>query len=351
MRAGGQGHVRVHSGRSSAPLRLARPRRITRRRLLRLRRSARGLRLSVPILPSGRQIELVRGSQSAVVVEVGGGLRTYDVGGRSVLDGYPAGDMVTAARGQPLVPWPNRLHGGSYTWDGYTAQVPLDEPEQGNAIHGLCRWRNWTPTDISTSAVTMRLSLYPSPPYPFALDLAIRYELTSSGLVVESAATNVGARDAPYAQGAHPYITVGGVLDDAVLTIPADTRLVTDQNQTPIGRQAVAATPYDFRSPRLIGDRAIDDTFTDLRRRPQGRAALVLTAADQSRCVEVWVEEGYPYLQVFTGDTVPEQHRRRRGLGVEPMTAPPNAFLTGEDLVRLEPQATVAHRWGISSSD
>ncbi len=293
----------------------------------------------------------MRGSQSAVVVEVGGGLRKYEVGGRSVLDGYPAGDMVTAARGQPLVPWPNRLHGGLYTWDGRTARVPLDEPEQGNALHGLCRWRNWTPSDISTSAVTMRLILYPSPAYPFALDLAVRYELTSGGLVVESVATNVGACDAPYAQGAHPYVTVGGILDDALLTIPADTRLITDQDQIPTGRQAVAATPYDFRAPRAIGSRLIDDTFTDLRRGPQGRAALVLTAVDQSRCVELWVEEGYPYLQVFTGDTVPEPHRRRRGLAVEPMTAPPNALVSGEDLLRLEPHATVVHRWGISSSD
>ena len=41
------------------------------------------------MLPSGRQIELVAGDQRAVVVEVGGGLRTYSVGGAELVDGYP----------------------------------------------------------------------------------------------------------------------------------------------------------------------------------------------------------------------------------------------------------------------
>ena len=43
--------------------------------------------------PSGEQIEIVHGDQRVVVVEVGGGLRTYSVAGRDVLDGYGADEM------------------------------------------------------------------------------------------------------------------------------------------------------------------------------------------------------------------------------------------------------------------
>ena len=227
--------------------------------------------------------------------------------------------------------------------------MPLDEPEKGNALHGLCRWRNWVPTEVTASAVTMRLLLHPSPPYPFALDLAVRYALTEGGLLVETSASNVGAGDAPYAQGAHPYVTVGGLLDDALLTLPAHTRLVTDDDQIPTRRETAAGTAYDFRSPRPVGELRIDHAFTDLQRRPDGRATLALAAADGSRSVEVWIDEGYPYLEVFTGDTVPEKDRRRHGLGVEPMTAPPNAFVTGEGLLRLPPGVTVTRRWGITT--
>jgi len=65
------------------------------------------------------------------------------------------------------------------------------------------------------------------------------------------------------------------------------------------------------------------------------------------RAVEFWTDEGCRWIEVFTGDSVPEAERRRRGLGLEPMSAPPNAFVTGEGLLRLEPGATVVHRWGL----
>jgi aldose 1-epimerase len=52
---------------------------------------------------------------------------------------------------------------------------------------------------------------------------------------------------------------------------------------------------------------------------------------------------------VFTGDPLDEAHRRR-ALAVEPMTCPPNAFVTGTDLLMLEPGETVRHAWGVEFS-
>ena len=93
---------------------------------------------------SGRQTELRHGDQRAVVVEVGGGLREYWHGDRPVLDGYGTDEVAPDARGQLLIPWPNRLHDGRYSWDGTSHTVPMDEPDQQNALHGLTRWRSWT---------------------------------------------------------------------------------------------------------------------------------------------------------------------------------------------------------------
>jgi aldose 1-epimerase len=64
----------------------------------------------------------------------------------------------------------------------------------------------------------------------------------------------------------------------------------------------------------------------------------------------VWADAAYPYLEIFTGDTVPDEPRRRRGLGVEPMSAPPNAFVTGEQVIRLTPGQTATGRWGVHTS-
>src|SRR5262249_40123790 len=99
------------------------------------------------IAPSGEQITIQAKDQQAVVVAVGGGLRSYSVGGRELLHGYGANEMSSSGGGQMLIPWPNRLQDGSYEFNGRRPKLPLNEPEQRNAIHGLVRWSTWTPAE------------------------------------------------------------------------------------------------------------------------------------------------------------------------------------------------------------
>ena len=54
------------------------------------------------IAPSGKQITIATKDQQAVVVEVGGGLRSYSVDGHKLLDGYDADEMSSSGRGQVL---------------------------------------------------------------------------------------------------------------------------------------------------------------------------------------------------------------------------------------------------------
>ena len=91
--------------------------------------------------PTGQQFTISCGATSATIVEVGGGLRTLAIAGRQVLDGYDAGAMAASGRGQVLIPWPNRLDHGRYDWDGQSQQVPINEIERSNAIHGLGSFR------------------------------------------------------------------------------------------------------------------------------------------------------------------------------------------------------------------
>jgi aldose 1-epimerase len=297
---------------------------------------------------SGQQHELRHGEQRAVVVEVGGGLREYWHADRAVIDGYPAEQMAPAARGQLLIPWPNRLHTGRYTWDGATHMVPMNEPDQQNALHGLTRWRSWSAQVDSPAAATMRHTLRPQPGYPFTLELEARYQLDDSGLTATTSSTNVGDTDAPFGYGAHPYLTAGtDVLDDAQLQIGAATWLPTGPAQIPVGRESVTDTPFDFRQPRAIGKTRLDYTFTDLERDSDGRAWVRLSSP-AGRDVSLWVDRAFGYVELFTGDTLADTDRRRRGLGVEPMTCPPDAFRSGEDLIRLRPGERFEARWGIT---
>jgi aldose 1-epimerase len=192
----------------------------------------------------------------------------------------------------------------------------------------------------------MATTLFPKTGYPFLLDVEVEYRLTADGLVVISTATNAGDRACPYGCGQHPYLSPGqGLLDDCDLELAAETRIATDEvRQLPVSTESVAGTPFDFRTRRRIGPLVVDFAFTDLARDPEGRAWVRLWGAD-GRCAELWVDEGYPYVELYTGDTLAPE-RRRRGLGAEPMSCPPNAFRSGESVVRLEPGASVTARWG-----
>jgi aldose 1-epimerase len=301
----------------------------------------------VVIRPSGEQIEIAAGDQQAVVVEVGGGLRSYSAGGRQLVDGYGADEMSSSGRGQVLIPWPNRLQDGSYEFDGRHHQLALNEPEHQNAIHGLVRWTAWTTSERDPHRVVMEQVLYPQPGYPFSVRLRIAYALSDGGLQVRTTATNVGTDPCPYGSGAHPYLTLGtATIDGLILRVPARTVLRSDERGLPIGTEAVENTEYDFRQPRQIGSTRLDHAFTDLDRDKDGVARVELRDLDHGTRVSLWVDESYPYLMLFSGDFLPDVGRR--SLAVEPMTCPPNAFRTRNALVRLKPGASFTGTWGIA---
>jgi aldose 1-epimerase len=300
--------------------------------------------------PSGEQIEITHADQRAWVVEVGGSLRAYRVGNHDVLDGYGVDERCTGARGQSLIPWPNRLRDGRYRFAKHDHQLPLTEPGKKNVIHGLTRWANWTPHDRDADRVTMRHRLHPQPGYPFALELAITYALVADSLSVRTSATNIGTTPCPYGAGAHPYLSVGTPdVDLIVLQAPGQKWLPTDGRGIPTGAEPVADTDYDFQAPRMIRSARLDTGYTDLARDRDGLARVQRLAPD-TRTATLWLDESYPFLMLFTGDSLTDPARRRRGLGIEPMTCAPNAFQTGHGLLVLQPGQSCTTSWGITTS-
>jgi aldose 1-epimerase len=301
----------------------------------------------VIVPPSGEQFEIAFGEQRATIVEVGGGLRQYMVAGEPVLHAYEVGEMCDGAHGAVLLPWPNRLADGRYEFDGERHQLALTEPTKHNAIHGLLRWCTWWASEREAHRVTMATRLHSQTGYPFALDATVAYELGEEGLHVTIGAVNVGSRACPFGAGQHPYLSPGsGRVDDCRLELPVRTRLLVDEcHQVPDDREPVDGTPFDFRQSRPIGELQIDSGFRDLIRDANGRATARLHRPDGT-CVELWVDEQYEVLQVYTADTLAPA-RRRLGLAVEPMTCAANAFQSGDGLARLEPEEALSARWGV----
>jgi aldose 1-epimerase len=298
--------------------------------------------------PSGEQFELAFGDQRAVVVEVGGGLRSFAAGGRDLLDAYPADAMAGSGRGQVLLPWPNRIQDGVYEFDGRRHQLPINEQAAGNAIHGLVRWAPWRLSVRDPSRIVVEHVLHPQPGYPFTLSVVIEYALAEGGLSVFTTATNIGLDACPFGAGNHPYVTAGTAsVDEATLRAPAGTVLQSDERGIPAGAGPVDGTEFDFRGGRQLGTTRLDNCFSDLERGDDGLARVELLRPDRGG-VALWMDAAYPYVMLFTGDPLVDVNRR--SLAIEPMSCPPDAFRSGEALVRLEPGESWSGRWGIAAA-
>ncbi len=297
------------------------------------------------------ELTIVVGDQELAVAATGGALRSYRVRGREVLDAFPAVQEPTGARGAVLLPWPNRLRDGRYTWDGRTHQLPINEPDRNTALHGLVTDLQWTLTQPRPDEVSATCRLEARPGYPFALEVAVAYRLDEQGLSVTTTARNAGEAPAPVGIGHHPYLAAPGAptIDGCELTVPAHQCLPPDERGIPTGAIDVSGSPLDLRAGALLGARRIDATYTDLIRGDAGRAEVVFRGSGGEGRV-LWLGEAYRYVHVYTGDTLPP-HERRRSVAVEPMTCPPNAFESGVDVLRLEPGSRTTVQWGIRPLD
>jgi aldose 1-epimerase len=304
--------------------------------------------MTIPL--TGAQYEIEAGAYRATVTELGGGLRALAHDGRPLVIGFEADDLPPHGAGQLLSPWPNRIDGGAYEFGGTTHHLPLSEAAHGNAIHGLTRWTPWSRVAHEPGEVTLRSAPLGQVGYPFAVQVDVTYRLESaSGLHVTVTAANKGSRPAPWGTGQHPYLAVATpTVDDCELTLPADRWLPVNDRGIPSGDpQDVAGTDFDFRAARALGGTKLDHAFTGLRRDDDGLAWVRLDAGGTRSAL--WADAAYHWLQVFTGDPL-EPAMRRTALAVEPMTCPPNAFVSGIDLLVLEPGESVSCRWGIRAN-
>lgn len=296
-------------------------------------------------------VRLTGGGYAAGVDLHGGGLRELRHRGEAVVTSSRPGDHPAAWEGRVLAPWPNRLAGGRYEFDGRSLEVAVNEPSRRNALHGLVWALMWDVTDRSTSHAQISTVLDPSAGYPWRLELVIDYTVDSAGLRIAIAATNRSDDAAPFGCGFHPYLVApGGALDSCVLSLAARELLdVSADRMLPMGQIPVHSTAFDFTDVRPIGGIDLDHAFTALSRDADGQASVRIASASGRHVVECWWDESFDWVQVYTPDPA-QPNEARSCIAVEPMTCPADAFNSGTDLVRLGPGARWSGTIGIRSA-
>ncbi|WP_323958667.1 galactose mutarotase [Arthrobacter sp. JZ12] len=295
---------------------------------------------------SGTQYTIEHGPYTASIASVGASLRYLRHDNRDLVVPYDADEIRPSFRGAVLVPWPNRVVDGKYSFNGVTEQLAITEPQRNHAIHGLLGWVDWTLEGQTASALRLSASVVPQKGYPFRLEVEVLYSLDDDGLTTTITAVNPGPSAAPYGSSAHPYLVAGeGLVDDWTLEVPASSVLqVTEDRLIPTDLTDVSSSHFDFREPRLIGSTFVDHAYTNINY--DGGAATVAVRAADGRGAAITFDEGCPWVQIHTADK-PDPAVSRLGLAAEPMTCPPDAFNSGTDLLVLEPGDTHAVGWRI----
>lgn len=273
---------------------------------------------------SGVTIVLAAGDYRADIVSVGAGIASLTHRGRHLVIPHVPEDMPLAHLGKVLIPWPNRITDGRYQYDGQEYLPAINDRVGNTAIHGLLAWQNWQIVEQAIDRVTLCAFLAPTYGYPFMLSCEVSYRLDgSTGLSARILSRNIGDTTAPYAAGIHPYLTCDlQPIDACELQLP--TRDVFDL----IRSEMFTDHNLDFLASRPVGSTQIDHTF----KTPEGQRACQVEMTHPQSDLSVRLQTSAPWLQIYSGEKL-----GRKGLAVEPMSCPPNAFNSGIDLVHLNP--------------
>ncbi len=212
----------------------------------------------------------------------------------------------------------NRIAKGTFAIGNRQYQVPVNNGV--NSLHGgPIGFHNvyWNARQLSPDSLELKYtSANGDAGYPGRLDVKVIYSLTTdNALVIDYQATTDSVTVVNLTH--HSYFNLAGhnhgtVLDQKI-TIVADRFTPVDEGLIPTGElKEVKGTPFDFRSPRNIGERINDkdeqlkfgkgyDHNWVLNKKPDefGLAARVEDPSS-GRVLEVWTTE--PGLQFYSGN-------------------------------------------------
>lgn len=307
-------------------------------------------------------IELRAGQYCAQISPLGGGLWSLTFADKPLVvtppvppEGLSQVSPVPFAAGCLLAPWPNRVDGGNFTFQGETYHLEINEPDRHNAIHGFVRERSWEldpETSDNPAAVSLTLEMEPQPGWPWRLKYVMNWSVDATqGLRGELRVSNLSDTPCPFGFGWHPYLSAGGAsLDECTLRISVGNNLVLDSTRNlPTGLEHPADTVLGQARPVALRGLWLDHAFR-AQPEPDGYVRAALCRVDGSG-TELSAGPWCRWLQIYTADPARQQAfpgvDDGRALAVEPMTCPPNALSRNQDVLVLEPGKPETFTFGL----
>ena len=263
-----------------------------------------------------------------------------------------------------LFPFPNRIVGGKYTWDGKTYQLARTGDQGTTAIHGFACRTGWkvieTGEDEEGAWITGEFLLSRDAPldrdhWPAEARLRLTYRLQShhgkSHLRLEAVVDSPGGDSLPFGLGYHPYFAIPKD-SGAELKVPANAFWELEAC-IPTGRRLPLDAGRDLSQFRSFDSVYVDDVLGELPEATPtttglGQESLHLRGEihyPQKGILGIWCDRHFREIVVFTPPS-------RDAFCIEPYTCPTNAinmphFGANEGWIQLPPNQiwTAINEW------
>ncbi|MBZ9583922.1 aldose epimerase family protein, partial [Klebsiella quasivariicola] len=148
----------------------------------------------------------------------------------------------------------------------------------------------------------------------------LTHRLSDAGLAVEVTARNVGTTAVPFGYAAHPYLCLGGTIDDWTVDAPFTSWLQVDDRLLPMQMREMDS--IHTLNGLTVGQRTFDTAYPVKGDGTVGSPAWRIRVSNGETSHELWGDAAMSWVQIYTPDD-------RHSLAVEPMTCGPDAFNEG----------------------
>ena len=296
------------------------------------------------------QVHIGNGENELSFVPSNGGFVTdlkFKLNNRTfnIIDGYQDEESLINKdyyKSAFLLPFPNRLNEGKYTYKGKNYEFPINDTECNNALHGFEDCYEMQLQDVRLNGENAEVVLHHSyngqnPAYPFPFEFTVIYTLSeNNSFECEVKIENPNDFTIPIGFGWHPYFKLGNLpVEKLELQMPTVDQVLIDDRMLPTGEFKSVNTYNLFTN--LTG-KEFDTCFKSI---DGSVSEVVINAASINTKLSYWQEnEAFPYFQVF----IPP---KRKSIAIEPMTCNVNAFNRPDDLKELNGNERLRGKFGV----
>jgi aldose 1-epimerase len=201
-----------------------------------------------------------RDSLCTIAPQIGGSIVSWHVAGQAMLRAGSSNSIAAAdplgMASFPLVPYSNRISGGSFEWAGERVMLANAAP---HAIHGIGWQRPWSVERHMTDTLSLSLTHDGDEDWPWPFEARQDVRISADHLIVDLSVKNMAQYAVPLGFGHHPYFDQAG----AKLQFSATKLWLADKDNVPTILTDVSA-PFDFSAPTAVEGRSVDNCYTGI---------------------------------------------------------------------------------------